>query len=93
MTMIEGWKIKRLDQIGDICSGSTPSTAKPEFWDGEIVWISNTLTHANNLWEAALDCRSKLLQQKTALMHDLLTGKVRVKTTPLPLRGEEAISR
>jgi type I restriction enzyme S subunit len=58
--------------------------------------ISNTLTHANNLWEAALDCRSKLLQQKTGLMHDLLTGKVRVKTTPLPdplpLRGEEAIS-
>ena len=55
--------------------------------------ISNTLTHANNLWEAALDCRSKLLQQKTGLLHDLLTGKVRVKTTPLPLRGEEAISR
>jgi hypothetical protein len=35
-------------------------------------------THVNNLWEAAMDCRSKLQQQKAGLMHDLLTGTVRV---------------
>jgi type I restriction enzyme, S subunit len=41
--------------------------------------ISTTLTHANNLWEAAIESLSKLQRQKAGLMHDLLTGKVRVK--------------
>src|SRR6266571_9119287 len=40
MTVPAGWEEKRLDEWGTIISGSTPSTAVPEFWDGNIVWLT-----------------------------------------------------
>ena len=36
----EGWEIKRLDAVGTIHSGSTPSTSNPGYWDGDIAWIT-----------------------------------------------------
>ncbi|MFM6396586.1 restriction endonuclease subunit S, partial [Planktothrix sp.] len=45
---VEGWQIKRLEEIGVIFSGSTPSTSKPSFWDGNIVWVTpNDLSQLN----------------------------------------------
>jgi len=45
---VEGWGTKRLDEIGAIVSGSTPSTSKPAFWDGDIVWVTpNDLSKLN----------------------------------------------
>jgi type I restriction enzyme, S subunit len=35
-----GWAPRRLDAIGAIYSGSTPSTTNPAFWDGDIVWVT-----------------------------------------------------
>lgn len=40
MTVPSGWEERRLDRWGRIVSGSTPSTAVPAFWDGEIVWVT-----------------------------------------------------
>jgi type I restriction enzyme, S subunit len=40
MKALDGWQTKRLDQIGAISSGSTPSTSVSAFWDGEIVWVT-----------------------------------------------------
>jgi type I restriction enzyme, S subunit len=40
MSAVEGWITKRLDEIGTICSGSTPSTSVSSFWDGEIIWVT-----------------------------------------------------
>ncbi len=41
MTTINGWGGKmRLDQIGTVFSGSTPSTIIESFWDGNIVWVT-----------------------------------------------------
>jgi len=40
MSEMDGWQIKRLDQIGDVYSGATPSTAKADYWDGDIVWVT-----------------------------------------------------
>ncbi|MGB0849418.1 MAG: restriction endonuclease subunit S, partial [Thiolinea sp.] len=37
---IEGWNNYRLDEIGVIYSGATPSTTNLSFWDGSIVWIT-----------------------------------------------------
>jgi type I restriction enzyme, S subunit len=34
------WQIKKLREIGEIVSGGTPSTAIPEYWEGNISWIS-----------------------------------------------------
>ena len=34
------WKWVTLDDIGLIVSGGTPSTKEPEFWNGDIPWIT-----------------------------------------------------
>lgn len=34
------WKWVTLDDIGIIVSGGTPSTKEPEFWNGDISWIT-----------------------------------------------------
>ena len=34
------WKWVILDDIGIVVSGGTPSTKEPEFWNGDIPWIT-----------------------------------------------------
>ena len=34
------WKWVTLDDIGIVVSGGTPSTKEPEFWNGNIPWIT-----------------------------------------------------
>ncbi len=36
------WDEKCLSEFGNIYSGGTPSTAKPEYWDGTINWVTPT---------------------------------------------------
>ena len=36
----EEWKQKRLGEVADIIGGGTPSTSKPQYWDGDIDWYS-----------------------------------------------------
>ena len=36
------WEEKCLSALGNISSGGTPSTAKPEYWDGDINWVTPT---------------------------------------------------
>jgi len=36
------WEVKRLDQLAEIRSGGTPSTSRPEFWDGDVLWVTPT---------------------------------------------------
>jgi type I restriction enzyme S subunit len=35
-----GWEVKKLGEIVEIINGGTPKTDIPEFWDGEINWIT-----------------------------------------------------
>ena len=35
-----GWKLKSIDKLGQIYSGSTPSTNDKTYWGGEINWIT-----------------------------------------------------
>ena len=36
------WDKKRLDQIGKIVPGGTPSTSIPEYWNGDVPWVTPT---------------------------------------------------
>lgn len=36
----KGWEKKKLDEIGEIIAGSTPSTADDTNWDGDINWVT-----------------------------------------------------
>ena len=34
------WNTAKLSQVVDFVSGGTPSTSNPEYWDGDIPWLS-----------------------------------------------------
>lgn len=34
------WKKEKLSDLIEICGGGTPSTKIPEYWDGDIFWVS-----------------------------------------------------
>lgn len=36
------WVTRRLDQLADIRSGGTPSTAQHQFWNGDVLWCTPT---------------------------------------------------
>jgi type I restriction enzyme, S subunit len=38
----EQWETKRLEEVGDIRSGGTPSTTQPQFWNGGVPWCTPT---------------------------------------------------
>ena len=38
----EGWREMRLDDIAQIVGGGTPRTSKPDFWNGDVVWLTPT---------------------------------------------------
>lgn len=39
-TAPEGWTRKKLKYVADFVGGGTPDKSKPEFWNGEIPWVS-----------------------------------------------------
>jgi type I restriction enzyme, S subunit len=38
----EGWEVRKLGDIGEIITGSTPKTEIKEYWNGVIPWITPT---------------------------------------------------
>jgi type I restriction enzyme S subunit len=36
----KGWKWVKLGEAADVISGSTPRTNVPEYWNGDIVWVT-----------------------------------------------------
>jgi len=39
-TAPEGWERKKLKYVADFVGGGTPDKSKPEFWNGNIPWVS-----------------------------------------------------
>lgn len=46
--MKEGWKYKKIKDVGEVIAGTTPSTSNPEFWGGDICWISPAELHGEH---------------------------------------------
>ena len=36
----KGWEIRRIEEIGEVVGGGTPSTSHSEYWDGTIPWLT-----------------------------------------------------
>lgn len=74
---IEGWKLKRLDEIGGIYSGSTPSTTKSTFWDGDIVWVTpNDFSQLNTPYLATSGKKITPQGLKSCSAHILPPGSI-----------------
>jgi type I restriction enzyme S subunit len=47
----DGWEVKGIGEIVETLGGGTPSTQKPEYWDGDVIWYSPTdLTTAGTMF-------------------------------------------
>lgn len=37
----DDWEVKRISDFTSIITGGTPSTLRPEYWGGNIMWMSS----------------------------------------------------
>lgn len=62
----EGWSWTSLNEIAAMRGGSTPSMSKPEFWDGDIPWVSPKDMHDGDITDSELKI-TQLALDKTSL--------------------------
>ena len=89
---MEGWQLKRLDEIGEIYSGSTPSTAKSSFWNGDVIWVTpNDLSQLNTPYLSTSGKKIALEGLKSCSSHLLPSGSI-ILSSRAPI-GYIAISK
>ena len=77
MRDVEKWQLKRLEEIGDIYSGSTPSTTKSSFWNGDIIWVTpNDLSQLNTPYLTTSGKKITLEGLKSCSSHILPSGSI-----------------
>ena len=47
---LEGWRKVKLGDVIEVVGGGTPSTKKPEYWNGDIPWLSPPDFTDSNRW-------------------------------------------
>lgn len=50
LTLPETWKKVRLGEVFEVQVGATPSRRVPEYWNGNINWVSSGEVHFNNIY-------------------------------------------
>ena len=45
----QDWEVKRLGELGEIITGGTPSTSIPNYWGGDIRWMSSGEVHQKRI--------------------------------------------
>ncbi|WP_419596405.1 restriction endonuclease subunit S, partial [Thiolapillus sp.] len=48
------WEVKRLGKVLDITGGGTPSRKNPDFWKGDIPWVSSSDISADSIKEISI---------------------------------------
>ncbi|MBU3678588.1 MAG: restriction endonuclease subunit S [Candidatus Kapabacteria bacterium] len=75
----EGWQLLAMSDVCDAVGGGTPSTSHPEYWGGDVVWVTPTdvtrndclalLESEKKITEAGLaNSSAKLVPAETILM-------------------------
>ncbi|MDE0260184.1 MAG: restriction endonuclease subunit S [Gammaproteobacteria bacterium] len=89
------WPIVTIGEICDVVSGATPKTSRPEFWDGNIPWVTpkdlsqlgrkhlnDTLRHITDL--GLKRCSTKMLPAQSFLLSSRAPiGLVAINTIPV----------
>jgi type I restriction enzyme S subunit len=57
----EGWQLLTLGDVCDAVGGGTPSTTRPEYWGGDVVWVTPTDVTRNDCL-ALLDSEKKITE-------------------------------
>jgi len=82
------WDLRHLGTLGTWLSGGTPSMAEPNYWGGEIPWVSPKDMKRSRLWDAIDHVTAKALGNGTRLApaHALLLvvrGMILAHTFPV----------
>lgn len=89
------WEKKRLGEVAEISSGGTPSRTNPNYWNGNIPWVSTTLIDFNFIdkteeyitEEGLKNSSAKLFPKGTLLMAMYGQGKTRGKISILNIEA------
>lgn len=86
----ESWEVVSLSEVYQFQSGGTPSKKKPEYWDGDIPWVSpndkkrpwlnDAMDHITN---AGLENGSKLALTRSVFV--VVRGMILAKDVPVAL--------
>jgi type I restriction enzyme S subunit len=88
--MKKGWKYKKIKDVGEVIGGTTPSTTNPEFWGGEICWISPAELHGEHyLYDSIKKITAKAVSAKS--LKELPVGTV-ILSSRAPI-GKIAINK
>lgn len=86
----EGWKKKKLGEIGDVIGGTTPNTNNPDYWDGDICWISPAELHGERyLYDSVKKITQEAVNAKS--LKELPVGTV-ILSSRAPI-GKVAINK
>lgn len=87
------WEVKKIKYLAQILNGSTPSTTDPEFWDGDIKWVTPKDLYNNTFIEDSikkitqegyLSCGTNMVPINTILLSTRApVGQVAIAKTQL----------
>lgn len=91
--MKEGWSYKKIKEVGKVIGGTTPSTSNPDFWGGNLCWISPAELHGEHylydsvkkITHKAVDAKKlKELPVGTVILSSRAPiGKLTINKTPM----------
>lgn len=89
------WRIAPLAELFDTATGSTPDRSRPEYWDGEVPWVTTSAVDFNviestkeSISEAGLaNSSAKLFPRNTVLVALYGEGKTRGKVAILGIEA------
>ena len=64
-----GWSVKKISDLGTTVSGGTPDTNNPEYWDGDVLWVTPSEVSALSnrfIWDTERKITEKGLKQSSA---------------------------
>lgn len=87
------WEVKKLGEVCDIISGSTPKTNNPQYWDGDYYWVTPAELDGNK-WISSTErtitdmgvksAHLQLLPSGTVLLSSRAPiGKIAITTCPM----------
>lgn len=86
----EGWEEKRIKEVGEVIGGTTPSTSNPQFWGGDVCWISPAELHGEHyLYDSVKKITTEAVEAKS--LKELPIGTV-ILSSRAPI-GKIAINK
>jgi restriction endonuclease S subunit len=63
---VSGWPVVTLSDVATLSSGGTPSKSQPDFWNGDIPWVSPKDMKSNHIEDAEDRITKEAIAQSAA---------------------------